>query len=505
MFPKASPILLGQALAGTVAYLAANAVHAQSPVAAGVTALAAMSVGLLLNRAKAAEPLKTELDPLTGVPLREAAEMTLCETFACGEFDGRVGAVMVVGLDGFRHINEARGHDAGDDLLQAVCARLQACVAGLGDVARLGGDEFIVTVRPVQGGAADATMRLAELAQDIRLAMGEPHSLKDSFACITASVGVSIYMVGDAKAQALIQQACMAMSQAKASGRNAVIFFDKALQEQVGDRLAMERDLSRALDDRSLSLHYQVQVNASGEAVGAEALLRWRRGNLGYMPPSEFIPVAENSGLIVSIGSWVLQEACKTLNTWATTKGFEHLTLAVNVSPHQFAQAEFVHQVESLLSQYDFPVERLKFEVTEGALIRDEAAVVTKMRDLQLMGVRLSMDDFGTGYSSLSRLKILPLEQIKIDRSFVRDITADLGNAMLVSAIIDMSNSLALKVVAEGVEKPEQFALLRKQGCEIFQGYLFGRPLPQDQFEASILSASSLQAMLTGEREVEVA
>lgn len=488
-------LLLSQSLVGSGAALlvaSGYAGHGLMPVAASVSGILAVGAGAVLGgRMRPKVRAAPNVDPLTRLTTRAMASEALTLAVEASEVSRYVGAVIVLGLDGLRSVNGEHGLSVGDMILMEVADRLQAHSSKRDTVARLGGDEFIVVVHPAGGGEGDETLRIAKLADALRRCIAKPVKIDGHDHAVTASVGVALFLGGETKASELLRQASLAMCRAKDLGRNTVVNFDRTLQRSAVDHIAKVNDLRRAMADNGLSLHYQVQVNAQGIPVGAEALLRWRRSNLGFVPPTEFIPIAEASGLIVPIGTWVIQEACKTLQKWSKLERMSEMTLAVNVSPHQFAQVDFVDKVAEILDRHDFPIERLKFEVTEGLLIHDEAAVIDKMLRLREMGVCMSMDDFGTGYSSLSRLQSLPLSQIKIDRSFVGDIAGQGGSAVLVKAIIEMSHGLGLKVIAEGVESPDQFSILRRQGCSIFQGYLFGRPLPSDQFESAVQGSFS--------------
>jgi EAL domain-containing protein (putative c-di-GMP-specific phosphodiesterase class I) len=293
-----------------------------------------------------------------------------------------------------------------------------------------------------------------------------------------------LYRGNEESVDSLLKHADMAMYQAKDSGRNAVRFFDPAMQLAVETRSALEADLRHAVPEKQLLLYYQMQVDNQHRPIGAEALVRWIHPELGMVSPARFIPIAEESSLILDVGCWVLNTACQQLGAWATSKQTSHLTIAVNVSAKQFNQYDFVNTVAKLLQTYQFEASRLKLELTESVVMNDVADVVTKMHALKALGVGLSMDDFGTGYSSLSYLKQLPLDQIKIDQSFVRDIATDLNDAMMVQAIIDMAKNFRLNVIAEGVETAAQMEYLKQHGCMAYQGYFFSKPVPIKQFEA---------------------
>lgn len=394
------------------------------------------------------------------------------------------GAALFLDMDNFKTLNDTLGHAYGDMMLIEVAMRIQYCVREVDTVARFGGDEFVVLIEEISTDAQDASQRVALIAEKIRAALAAPYLVKGHEYHSSPSIGVCLYRGTEETVDTLLKHADLAMYQAKDAGRNTVRFFDTAMQQVVEVHAALEADLRRAMPNLELRLYYQVQVDSEHRPLGAEALLRWVHPQRGMVSPAQFIPIAEESALILDIGHWVLQTACRQLAVWGGNERTRNLTLAVNVSAQQFSLQDFVDRVEAVLRESRAEPSRLKLELTEGVVLKDIADVVVKMRALKALGVRLSMDDFGTGYSSLSYLKQLPLDQIKIDQSFVRDIVTDSNDAVMVKTIIDMARNFNLNVIAEGVETGEQLSFLKKNGCMAYQGYLFSKPVPLDEFEA---------------------
>ncbi len=423
-------------------------------------------------------------DTLTMLPNRRLMMDRLRLALSISARSNYYGAVLFLDMDRFKTLNDTLGHDYGDMLLIETAARIQSCVREMDTVARLGGDEFLILLEEVDEEAEAASQKVAHIADKIRVALSVPYQLNGKEQHSSTSIGVSLYRGNEESVDSLLKHADMAMYQAKDSGRNAVRFFDPAMQLAVETRSALEADLRRAVPDQQLLLYYQMQVDNEHRPIGAEALVRWIHPTLGMVSPASFIPIAEESSLILDVGCWVLNTACQQLGVWANSKQTGKLTIAVNVSAKQFNQPDFVNTVDKLLHTYQFEASRLKLELTESVVMNDVADVVTKMHALKALGVGLSMDDFGTGYSSLSYLKQLPLDQIKIDQSFVRDIATDLNDAMMVQAIIDMAKNFRLNVIAEGVETEAQLAYLKQHGCMAYQGYFFSKPVPIKQFEA---------------------
>ncbi len=436
-------------------------------------------------------------DPLTGLPNRRMLMDRLNEALAATARSQQYGAVLFIDMDNFKAINDVLGHAVGDLLLIEAAARVGHCLREADMVARLGGDEFVVLVASVAGDSGVASQRIALIAEKIRASLSAPYQLKGHERHSSPSIGVAMFIGSDqGSADVVLRQADMAMYRAKDSGRNTFRFFSAAMQLAVESRAALENDLRLAISGQQFALHYQVQVDAAGRAIGAEALLRWRHPVRGTVSPLQFIPIAEESTLILDIGNWVLGVACAQLARWQQVPAMRHLTLAVNVSARQFRQADFVDMLRAIIERHPCDVSRLKLELTESMVLNDVAEVVYKMEALRALGLSLSMDDFGTGYSSLSYLKNLPLAQIKIDQSFVRDITTDATDAVMVKTIIDLARNFHLEVIAEGVETQEQLDFLRGHGCMMYQGYLFGKPLPLEEFE-SRYNRQGMSALLT--------
>jgi diguanylate cyclase (GGDEF)-like protein/PAS domain S-box-containing protein len=396
------------------------------------------------------------------------------------------GALLFLDMDRFKVLNDTLGHDYGDLLLIEVAVRIKHCVREVDTVARLGGDEFVILIEDLGKDAAESSQRVALIAEKIRVALTEPYRLRDSVHRSSPSIGVSLYRGNAEPVEVLLKQADMAMYQAKEAGRNAVRFFDPAMQLAVETRAMLEADLRNAIANRELRLHYQVQVDKEFRPLGVEALVRWQHPTRGMVSPGQFIPIAEESSLILDIGAWVLETAGAQLASWRNYRVTRELSIAVNVSAAQFHQQDFVEQIAALLRRHGVEPLRLKLELTESVVMADVADVVAKMHALKALGVKLSMDDFGTGYSSLAYLKKLPLDQLKIDQSFVRDIAIDSNDAVMVRTIIDLAQNFDLDVVAEGVETDAQRLFLKQHGCDAYQGYLFSKPVPVEEFERSL-------------------
>lgn len=449
-----------------------------------------VAVGRDVTERKAAERKIRYLafyDALTGLPNRQLLLDRLNDTL-----DRRTGApggaLMFIDLDNFKVLNDTLGHQKGDQLLQQVAGRLRACVAPEDTVARLGGDEFVVLLQPPTGlaPAKPADQTAGEVADRIRQALGEPYPLPGYLHHSTCSVGVTVFGPQRVAVSELLKQADLAMYQAKRSGRNTVCFFDPQMQALASANAALAADLRQAWREGQFLLDYQPQVDRQGRMTGVEALLRWAHPVRGRVPPAQFIAIAEETSLILDIGRWVLEQACAQLARWAQRPQRRHLSIAVNVSARQFRDPQFVDQVMEAIARAGVAPHRLKLELTESLLADGIEVTVAKMVNLKAMGVELSLDDFGMGYSSLSYLKRLPLNQLKIDREFVKDLLTDANNAAIARTIIGLAQSLRLDVIAEGVETEAQRDFLVAQGCEAFQGHLFSEPLPIDALEAYI-------------------
>jgi len=422
-------------------------------------------------------------DPLTGLPNRRLLMDRLHQEFAIGARTGQYGAVLFIDLDNFKMLNDSKGHDIGDLLLIEVAKRLISCVRDGDSVARLGGDEFVVVLESLDSVAEEAAAQTELVAEKIRAALSELYLLNKHQYHSTPSIGVALFMGYQSSLDDLLKHADTAMYQAKTAGRNAIRFYDPEMQAAIEARADLEGELRQALVSEQFRLHYQMQVDSMGRVLGAEVLLRWEHPVRGLISPKQFIPLVEDIGLIVPIGLWVLHTACAQLVAWRHDARTSELTLSVNVSAKQFRQPDIVAQMQRILVESGARPSHLKLELTESTVLENVEDTIAKMRELKLLGASFSMDDFGTGYSSLQYLKRLPLDQIKIDRSFVRDVASDPNDAAIVQTIIAMSEVLGLSVIAEGVETEAQRDFLDKHGCHVFQGYLFGKPVPREQFE----------------------
>ena len=425
-------------------------------------------------------------DPLTSLPNRRLLLDRLEHALVVSARNKRHGALFFIDLDDFKGLNDTRGHYVGDLLLKQVALRIVSSVREGDTVARFGGDEFVVMLEDLSDNALEATSQAESVGAKILASLNTPYVLQDSPQHSTASIGVSLFGDQHNNLEDLLKQADLAMYRAKASGRNALRFFDPEMQAVVAARVAMEADLRHGLQGHQFVLHYQPQVNHTSTVTGAEALIRWQHPQRGTVSPAEFIPLAEETGQILPLGLWVLETACAQLNAWAKSPETAHLTLAVNVSAHQFRQTDFVDQVLKICECNALGSGKLKLELTESLLLEDVEDIIAKMVVLKANGVCFSLDDFGTGYSSLSYLKRLPLDQLKIDQSFVRDVLSDPDDAAIARTIVALAHSLGMGVIAEGVETEEQLLFLASHGCHAYQGYLFSRPLPLADFEKFI-------------------
>jgi len=425
-------------------------------------------------------------DPLTRLPNRRLFVDRLNQALVASARNGKDGAVLFLDLDHFKTLNDTLGHDIGDLLLQQVAERLTSCVREGDTVARLGGDEYVVLLEDLSGDLLVAAAQAEEVSEKILAALNRPYQLATHEYLSTPSIGVALFADHNQSQEELLKHADIAMYQAKKAGRNAIRFFDPKMQEAILARVDLERELRKALEKHQLHLYYQIQVDQAGQAMGAEALIRWIHSERGLISPFHFIPLAEETGLILPIGQWVLETACAQLKLWEKDKRTHHLTLSINVSPKQFHQADFVSQVQVAIKQYAIDPMKLKLELTESMLLDNVEDTIYTMNALKEVGIRFSLDDFGTGYSSLQYLKRLPLYQLKIDQSFVRDIAVDSSDQAIVRTIIAMAHTLNLSVIAEGVETGEQQDLLLSNGCSSYQGYFFGKPVPIEQFEAAL-------------------
>ena len=425
-------------------------------------------------------------DSLTRLPNRLLMLDRLQHALASNTRSGRGGALLFIDLDNFKTLNDTLGHVIGDLLLQQVAERLVSCVREGDTVARFGGDEFVVMLEDLSEHIFQAAEQAEEVGEKILASLNQSYQLAAHEFRTSASIGAAVFNEDRHGAEELLQQADIAMYQAKKAGRNALRFFDPQMQESINIRIALENDLHKAIEKNQLVLYYQVQVDRSLREVGVEAMIRWNHPERGLVAPAQFISLAEESGHILPIGLWVLDTGCAQLKTWERHEATRELVLAINVSARQFHQPDFAVQVRAAVQKYSINPNLLKLELTESMLLEDTEDTIATMNVLKAIGIQLSLDDFGTGYSSLQYLKMLPLDQIKIDQSFVRDITADPDDAAIVQAIIAMSAALGLNVIAEGVETVEQREFLELHGCYHYQGYLFGKPVTIEQFESSL-------------------
>jgi diguanylate cyclase (GGDEF)-like protein/PAS domain S-box-containing protein len=431
-------------------------------------------------------------DPLTGLPNRRLLLDRLEQALVSSERHRRHGALLMIDLDNFKTLNDTQGHDMGDQLLVEVAVRLKSSIREVDTVARLGGDEFVIILEDLDESAV-AAMQAESIAVKILSLLVDPFLLTSNDAAddlgprshhCTASIGITLFRDQPQTTDDLMKRADTAMYQAKAAGRNTLRFFDPQMQADVSARAALEVDLRKAIVENQFVLCYQPQVDASGKVIGAEALVRWQHPQLGLVPPAEFIPLAEETGLILPIGHWVLETACMQLKAWESSADKQNLTLAVNVSARQFRMLNIVEQILAVVDHAGVRPDRLKLEMTESLLLENPDDIVAKMNTLKDRGISFSLDDFGTGYSSLSYLKRLPLDQLKIDQSFVRDVLIDANDATIARTIVALANSLGLAVIAEGVESAGQRDFLAEAGCPTYQGYFFSRPLSLHEFEA---------------------
>lgn len=416
-------------------------------------------------------------DPLTNLPNRRLLFDRLQQAMLTSSRTDQHAALMFLDLDYFKQLNDSLGHDVGDILLQQVATRLQSCVREGDSVARMGGDEFVMLIETLSPYANEAASQAEMIAHKVLESLAHPYTLREHSYVITPSIGIVLFLHQTESMEELLKKADVAMYQAKTAGRNNARFFDPTMQAAVSVRVELEKNMRLALDNHDFVLHYQIQVNKEGFPTGAEALVRWNHIEHGMISPASFIPLAEETGMILPLGQWVLESACAQLVEWATSPITADWTIAVNVSVSQFAQTNFVENVDKAIQKTGANPRLLKLELTESMLAKDVDDVIVKMFEIKALGVTFSLDDFGTGYSSLSYLKRLPLDQLKIDQSFVRDLLTDTNDATIAKTIIALGHSLGLKVIAEGVETAAQRDALAEMGCDAYQGYYFARPM----------------------------
>lgn len=422
-------------------------------------------------------------DPLTMLPNRRLLADRLQQALASSGRSGREAALLFIDIDHFKTLNDTLGHDKGDMLLREVATRIAGCIREGDTVARLGGDEFVVMLENLSPSSLEAAGQAEAVGEKILAALCLPYDLSGREYRSSASIGLTLFEAPHNSSEDLMKRADLAMYQAKAAGRNNLRFFDPKMQAEVTARAALENDLREGLHQAQFVLHFQPQLDAAEAVTGAECLVRWQHPQRGLVGPADFIPLAEETGLILALGNWVLETGCRQLKEWEQQPALAHMSLAVNVSARQFHQDNFVDQVLATLQRTGARAHKLKLELTESLLVANVDTTIEKMRVLKAAGVSFSLDDFGTGYSSLSYLKRLPLDQLKIDQGFVRDILIDSNDATIATMVVALAASLGLAVIAEGVETEAQRDFLAGLGCHAYQGYLFSRPLPIEAFE----------------------
>ena len=423
-------------------------------------------------------------DPLTKLPNRRLLLEKIQQAATASARNGLHSALLLLDLDHFKTFSS----ESGDQLLCEVATRLSKDLPEGYTLACMGGDEFVILMESLSTYVEHAAELAERFAKKLNILVNQPYLCNGQTLRSTASIGITLLRGQKNSPENLLKQAKVAMEQAKGAGRNAIHFFNPVIQSTLNARNALERELRLAIEHQQFKLHYQIQVDTQYRILGAEVLLRWQHPSRGLLAPGQFIEVCEETGLIIPIGQWVMEAACRQLKLWQKHAQFRDLQLAVNVSAKQFHQLNFVPQVRNILLESGAKPSQLKLELTESSMLKNVEDTIAKMNELKLLGIRFSLDDFGTGHSSLLYLKRLPLDQIKIDQSFVRDISTDPNDAVIVKTIISMSDALGLNVIAEGVETVEQRDFLDNHGCHVFQGYLFGRPIALEEFESHLQS-----------------
>lgn len=446
------------------------------------------------ERVRAEEQIRNlaYFDPLTNLPNRRLLTDRLGQALASSKRSREFGALMILDLDHFKALNDTQGHDVGDELLREVATRLSDSIRACDTVSRFGGDEFVLILEEMGQEEGLAVAHAERLAEKILEVIRRPFTLAGRYDAYqtSTSIGIALFVGQQQSPEMLLKQADVALYQAKGAGRNRISFFSPEMQAAIEERMALEAALRSGLERREFELFYQPQFDRQRGMIGAEALLRWRSAEQGMISPARFVPLAEESGLIVQIGQWVLDVACAQLKTWSSDPQRQRLQISVNVSAKQFMQTDFVDQVRLAVERHGILPSRLKLELTESVVLDDVEGIIGKMQQLNALGIAFALDDFGTGYSSLSYLKRLPLEQLKVDQSFVRDIDTDPNDAAIVQAILAMSRSLGIQAIAEGVETESQQHFLAENGCTTYQGYFFGKPMPIVELDALLESGS---------------
>lgn len=431
-------------------------------------------------------------DPLTELPNRRFFKEKIERAMDRAKSSGMGIALLFIDLDNFKELNDTKGHDVGDLLLVEIATRLRACIGGYDAIARFGGDEFVVLLEDLVGDEEKKKAVAEAVSEQILSAISMIFNLNDLNYYCSSSIGVAIYDGGKASQEDLLKMADLAMYRAKSEGKNAIRLFDPSMSDGLRRKMMLTEELRGALEAGELECHLQAQVS-DGRPIGAEILLRWRNSNHGAISPVEFIPIAEETGMIVPIGRWVLERACMMLKKWENKPSARDLRLAVNVSARQFKQDGFVDEVKAIVASSGIDPSKLELEITESLVLFDLEKSAEKMRELMAFGMSFSLDDFGTGQSSLSYLRKLPLDKLKIDKSFVMDVPEDSNASVIVKTIIGMARNLGLNVVAEGVETDGQLEFLKEQGCFSYQGYLFAKPMSEADFERRFLSAEAVR------------
>jgi diguanylate cyclase (GGDEF)-like protein len=419
-------------------------------------------------------------DALTGLANRALFEDRLDHDFALARRHGSRLAVLFIDLDDFKPINDSLGHAVGDKVLKELARRMQSAMRATDTLARLGGDEFVALVPDVE-----QDLQVTQLVERLLPLIARPYRIDGHELYLTGSVGIAISDDDILEPRELIQQADMAMYQAKQQGRNAYQWFTREITDKVGERVALRNDLQEAIDGQQFELHYQPLIDRDGEVSGVEALLRWPHPRRGYISPATFIPLAESTGQIIPISQWVLDRACRDMCA-LSAKGLGEVKVAVNLSPLQFHRASFLSGLRHTLTSIGLAPSRLELELTEGILMDRTETAIDILKALRGMQIGVSIDDFGTGFSSLSYLKYLPIGKVKIDRSFIHELSTSEHDTAIVQGIISMAHHLGLEVVAEGIETREQYQKLKQYGCDFFQGFLLARPMPLDRLEELI-------------------
>ena len=396
-------------------------------------------------------------------------------------------AVLLLDLDNFKAINDTKGHKLGDKLLIKVAHRLSSLCKDLYSLYRIGGDEFVILIDLQGETSKEAIMEIEEFAFKVKHNINQTYYFDEEEFVFSSSIGIEFCLSNVLSPDEILKHVEIAMYESKNKGRNTINFYDPKMQEAIKDKITLESDLKAALEKSQFCLYYQPQLDIHQKVVGLEALIRWSHPTRGLVPPSSFIPLAEESGFIIPLGEWIIKTVCKQLEKFALDEETKNLSIAVNVSIKQFQDTYFIQRLAEILKQVHLDKINLSFELTESIVIDNIEAAIIKMEEIKKLGISFSMDDFGTGYSSLSSLKRLPLEELKIDQSFIRDITTDPNDAIIVKTIIGMAKNLGLQVVAEGVETKEQFEFLQHYDCDIYQGYFFSKPLPIKELMREII------------------